>query len=55
MMSPFGGFKDFDDCLAKTRRTHPDWSRERCERYCGAIKHQTEGSSRSARRRQQRR
>lgn len=42
-MSPFANFKDWDDCIAKTRKKHPDWSAERCDRYCGAIKHRTEG------------
>jgi len=52
---PFAEYRDWEDCLAKTKRAHPDWGEERCARYCGAIKHKTEGDTRSASRRQPRR
>lgn len=53
---PFAGFRDWDDCMAKTKRAHPDWGTDRCGRYCGAVKHRTEDApqGRSAARRRRR-
>ena len=40
---PMGDYKNFDDCIRQTKRAHPSWSKDRCQRYCGEIKHRIEG------------
>jgi len=42
---PFADFKNWADCIRKTKVDHPDWDEERCKRYCGGIKAKTEGTS----------
>lgn len=41
---PFADFKDWSDCMRKTKSDHPDWTEERIKRYCGEIKAKTEGT-----------
>ena len=42
---PFADFKNWADCMRKTKADHPDWAEERVKSYCGAIKAKTEGAS----------
>jgi len=42
---PFADFKNWADCIRKTKAKYPDWDEERCKRYCGGIKAKTEEAS----------